>query len=175
MKLYLTVLLIFTLQHGFCQQAQPAVVSVTFPDNKSFYATLISNDGNILKAQFYNSGAIYEFNREGKVVTSTGGYKSGTSVAAIRVKKYKADIYSQGYVNNHETIGVAFNDGLCYYGYIEDASSGWFSIRFLHSNSQYTMQFTDGVWKVRSTEKGKYAAGTALTKLFSLETNESFF
>jgi len=174
MKLYLTALLVCTLQHAFCQQEQPALVSVTFPDNKSFYANLVSDDEYILKAQFYNSGAVYEFNKAGMIVSSTGSYVKGSTVSAIRVKRYKTDIYRYENIPK-ETIGVGFGDGNIYYGHVEDGAQGWFSIRFLHSNSLYTMQCYGGVWKVNSTDKGKYTAGTTITKLFSLETNEPFF
>lgn len=175
MKLFLTILLACTLQQAFCQQEQPALASVTFSDNKSFYANVVSDDGYILKAQFYNSGAVYEFNKAGKIVSSTGSYAKGSAVSAIRVKKYKTDIYRYSNIPKQETIGVGFSDGAVYYGQVEDGATGWFSIRFLHSNSLYTMQSNGSVWKVNSTDKGKYAAGTTITKLFSLETNEAFY
>lgn len=175
MRLYLTALLVFILQHGFCQQAQPALVSITFPDNKSFYANLVSDDEYILKAQFYNSGAVYEFNKAGKIVSSTGSYAKGSTVSAIRVRRYKADIYRYSNIPKQETIGISFPDGNTYYGHVEDGAEGWFAIRFLHSNSLYTMQCEGGMWKVNSTDKGKYTAGTNIAKIFSLETNEAFF
>lgn len=174
MKINLSLALIVLSLQSYCQP-NPALVSVTFPDNKSFYANLVSDDGYILKAQIYNSGAVYEFNKAGKIVSSTGSYTKGSAVSAIGVKRYKADLYRYNIIPRQETIGVGFPDGNIYYGHVEDGAEGWFAIRFLHSNSLYTMQLESGLWKVNSTDKGKYAPGTTITKLFSLETNEPFF
>lgn len=174
MKTYLSFILALLSLQSYCQSL-PALISVTFPDNKSYWGNVLKNSGEEVKAQFYNSGSIYTFDSDGKIISSTGTYKTGSTASVIRIRSYMADLYSQGYVENGKIIGVEFGDGVTYYGNVEGASAGWFSIRFLHSNSQYSMQYTDGLWKVRSTEGGKYPAGSVLKRLFSITDIKYFF
>lgn len=155
-------------------QHQPSLASVTFSDNKSYWGTLKNKTEDNIKIQFYNSGAVYLFDKNGKILASNGAYKVGEFVGAIRIRNFKANIYNQEFVPPNSIIGICFTDGLTYYGNVEDATSGWFSIRFLHSNSQYTMQFVDGAWKVKSTVGGKYPIGTLLSSVFSITDIEYF-
>lgn len=163
---FISAFLVFGSIHSYCQEIKPVFVSVTFPGNETYAATMVTENANLIKVKFYNSGAIYEFDKSGKIISSTGKYKAGETVMAIRIRRFDIDITGQGYVTRGKTAGVVFNDGALYYGYIEDASSGWFSIRFLHSTSLYTMQCVDGVWKVNSSDKGSYSSGTPLSQLF---------
>lgn len=173
MKFLVTICLLAITTVGYTQQP-PSLASVTFSNNKSFWGTVVSKSENDIKIQFYNSGAIYQFDKSGKIQASNGAYKVGDFANAIRIRNFKENIYSKGYVTSNSIIGVCFSDGLTYYGNIEDATSGWFSIRFLHSNSQYTMQFVDGAWKVKSTVGGKYPTDTLLSSVFSITDIEYF-
>lgn len=163
---FIGAFLLFSQFKSYCQFIKPVFVSVTFLDNNTYAATLVTENAGLLKAKFYNSGAIYEFDKSGKIISSGGKYKAGETVPVIRIRRFDKDVTGQGYVTKGKTAGIVFNDGALYYGYIEDASSGWFSIRFLHSGSLYTMQCIDGLWKVNSSDKGHYSPGTAISQVF---------
>lgn len=175
MKYFLTILLTAIVFKSYSQANVTPLVMVAFKNHLAYYGKLLKEDGNTVKVEFFNSHSIYQFDKTGKILSSTGKYKAGDFVLAIEINRFEKEVYSQGYVSSNKLAGIVFNDGQLYYGNIEDASSGWFYVRFLHSNSAYTMQFTDATWKVKSTDKGGYTPGSVLKSIFYTGESEAFY
>lgn len=146
---YLLLSFVFFTQFAF---AQIAMVKVGFQDGLLYFAHQLSRTDNTVTVEFLQSGAVYEFDNNGYILSSTGRYKEGERVNLIIIQRYQESLYSRATMHTVDPaipdleLAVKFADGKIYYGtVVASAEAEWFSITFYHSNSQYTMNRDDGI------------------------------
>lgn len=162
--------------------AQTAMVKVGFQDGLIYFANQINRTDNTVTVAFLHSGAVYEFDNNGYILSSTGSYKIGERVNLITIQPYRESLYNRATMHSADPtipnleVAIMFADGKIYYGAVEaSAEADWFSVRFYHSGSQYTMHREDGFWKVWSTDKGNYPPGYQLLDIIQLGEDEFFY
>ncbi len=153
------------------------MVSVGFRDGKMYIGKKLDMTENTIQVEFLHTHSVYEFDKNGNILSSTGSYLVGDKVNIIDVSKYKKSRYSDTELNIEpgRTVGITFNDGQVYFGNIESISENSFSISFLHTGSNYEMLKDNGIWIVNWTDKGTYALGTKLLDIFELNDGEFFY
>lgn len=141
---------------GFVGKAQHAsaddLCEVTFGDGRTYYAQVISQDGNIIYAKILRTGSLYAFNNR-TVKESSGAYETGHVCQNIR--------YYRPSVNNKWRPGdflyITFGDGNSYYAKVTSVFNNdqAYSVKFLHSGSNYEFDLNG---KILSST-GAYDAG----------------
>lgn len=171
-----TLALLFFVLAAARISAEPALVAVRFQDEKIYYANLLERNEGSIRVEFLHTHSIYEFDKQGYVIASTGQYKPGARVISISIHPYKESLYSRESLHSISGdqlyIGVVFSDGKVYYGEaVATAEASWFAITFLHSGSHYIMHKIEESWKVQKNYRGSYPEGTLLIDIFSVPFN----
>lgn len=161
--------------------AKPGMVHVKFQDGEGFFANLLEKKEGSIRVEFLHTHSIYEFDRNGYILASSGKYRPGTRVKAILIYPHQESLYARESMSSTSgdggSVGVVFGDSKVYYGVLQNGGdAGWCSIYFFHSRNTYTLNKTNNTWKVHSTDKGSYPAGTTILDIFSIPMDgENYF
>lgn len=174
-KIIISIISIFVAFNNINAQS-PSGVTVKFADSKFYSAKMISETPSTIKLEFLHSKSVYEFNIDGKILSSTGQYPKGQKVKMILIRDADKSIYNLstlGYVNDF--VGIKFSDGKVYFCKIMTSEANSFNCIFTHTYSFYTMKKEDNMWRVYSTDKGAYPKGHVLIDIYSLAPRRFFF
>jgi len=155
------------------------MVTVGFADGNAYFAKKLAITDNTVKVEFLHSHSVYEFDKNGYILYSTGGYKVGDRVKMIDIAYYKESYFNEQSLTIPQTgtvnMGVVFADGQVYFGILEQVTGNQFTIYFAHTGSKYDITNENGTWMVNWTDKGTYLPGTKLTDIFELDTPDNFY
>lgn len=156
-----------------------AMVTVGFADGSAYFGKKLAITENSINVEFLHSHSVYEFDKNGTILSSTGGYKVGDKVNMIDVMYYKESYFNERSLTIPQTgsvnMGVVFADGQVYFGILEQVAGNQFTIYFAHTGSKYEMINKDGKWMVNWTDKGTYPLGYQLLDIFELDEPEVFY
>lgn len=156
-----------------------AMVTVAFNDGSAYFGKKLAITDNTIRVEFLHSHSVYEFDKNGTILFSTGSYKVGDKVKMIDVAYYKESYFNEQSLTIPQTgvvnMGVVFADGQVYFGILEQVAGNQFTIYFAHTGSKYDITNENGTWMVNWTDKGTYLPGTKLTDIFELDTPDNFY